>query len=151
MAHDAPEFHEKAAQWGALVLLRAAWAYLFREAEPDVVLKDFQSNLPDPAVPAAHFSADLALCWLPDYFRLAQSVALNDPVLAALRQLGYQVPLSSVGVPDCPADDAALVTLRQHPGLWRTYLDRILRLRDRSRLDHPFVQESMPVQPTSDL
>jgi hypothetical protein len=145
LAHSEPEFHETAAQWGALMLLRAAWAYLFRETDPKEVVTEFQSKLPDPDNPAAHFSADLTLCWLPDYFRLAQAIADHDPVLAALNQLGGQVPLSSIGVGDCAPDEAALATLRQHPGLWRAYLDRILRLRDRQRLEHPLVQESMPL------
>lgn len=133
--------NESAALHGTRLLFRAAWCYLQRDTgknEVTMLLQEESIAAPDPAW---QFSADLALCYLPAVFRMAQALAPGDPLLTALRNLAFHYPLSGTAIPpenDIPAADlTAWENLQSHSGLQQLFLDRILITHARHWLNHP--------------
>ena len=75
---------------------------------------------------------DLFFRHLPDLLAWAQRVAANDPLVAALRRLAEEWPLSSVGIANIAP--GSIDPFIAHAGLRRLYADRIIARRDSSRL-----------------
>lgn len=149
-------FDEPAALRGARLLFRAAWCYLQRDTGKDEVARLLlESSLTSSQIPpsthsaSAQFSADLTLQHLPALFRMAQVLAPGDPLLAALRELAHEFPLSGIGIqpadPDTPpsADPEAWENLHAHPGLQQLFLDRILSSQARPWTKHPAVAQAL--------
>jgi hypothetical protein len=83
----------------------------------------------------SHYSADLTLRHLPALLELTSGLADADPVLVSLRRMAWTWPLSGVGVP-WPEEWGSpdLRAISGHPGLWRLYLDRVIRSGAKSNL-----------------
>ena len=137
-------FDAAAAAWGAKLLFRAAWFYLDRESESDQVAAMLAEPMPGAATPAAVFSADLTLQWMPGVFRLARTLAPGDPLLIALRKLAVALPLSGVGVePEMEAVLPVLTSLQAHAGLWQLFIDRVVQSNARWWLRVPSVRDAL--------
>lgn len=127
----APEFHAEAACWGAMMLFRAACFLSFREIDEAQVLAGMDAGgMPDAELGSAHFSADLALRFLPDIYRMAMSMAPDDPLVKALARIGDQVPLSSVGM-----EGVVPILELEDPNLRQWMAERALGAGDRAGLD----------------
>jgi hypothetical protein len=117
---------------------------LDRESESDQVAAMLAEPIPGAATPAAVFSADLTLQWMPGVFRLARTLAPGDPLLVALQKLAVALPLSGVGVePEMEADLPVLTSLQAHPGLWQLFIDRVVQSNARWWLRVPAVRDAL--------
>jgi hypothetical protein len=134
LSHTAPVFDASAALWAAHYLYYTALLAVVRELDEVAIathLPDFEGEM----TPAASYSADLTLRYLPDLLQLAKGLAPGDALVARLRHTAQQWPLSFVGQE--PADAAAEVILLTHPALRVAYIDRIIRAQDRARAGQP--------------
>ena len=128
----APELHPAAAAWAAQRLADACRLAIARDAGAEEIRRVFSEQCPAERSAATDYSVDLFFRHLPDLLAWAQRVAANDPLVAALRRLAGEWPLSSVGIADItphPIDPFIA-----HAGLRRLYADRIIARRDSSRL-----------------
>lgn len=132
MAGTAPRLNVAVATWAARMLAEAARLTIARELGPEHVRKVFSVSCPKPRSPEVDYSADLFLRYLPDLVKVVERLAADDPLLAHLRQLGADWPLSSVGVKGLSL--APIDPFIDHPGLRQLYVDRILATGDTSRL-----------------
>ena len=137
MAGTAPRLNVAVATWAARMLAEAARLAIARELGPDYVRKVFSLSCPKPRSPEVDYSADLFLRYLPGLVKLVERLAADDPLVARLRQLGAEWPLSSVGVKGLSI--ALIEPFIDHPGLRQLYVDRILATGDTSRLSDPRV------------
>src|SRR5258708_6690487 len=135
LAFEPPALDCAVGQWALRILFRGCQALVHREIGADAV-KDALSE-PCPAAPSPRtcYSADLALCYLPDFIRLARGVAHDDPLVQMMLVLAKQWPLSSVGVPGLGEVDVK--GFIDHPSLRRLYVDRIIERTDLERLAEP--------------
>jgi hypothetical protein len=134
LPHTAPAFEAAAALWAAQYLYHTGVLAVVRELDEAAIA----THLPDfggEATPAASYSADLSLRYLPDLLQLAKGLAPADALVARLRDTARQWPLSFVGHE--PADAGAEAILLAHPALRGAYLDRIIRAQDRARASQP--------------
>ncbi len=137
LAPDAPELAIDAAHWGAKKLVQSCQLLTMRDAPPAVAQNTLLDPYHGPVGAETEYSVDLTLAYLPSLFHLAERVAPDDPVLDALRELGSEWPLSSVGISgiDCPP---RLVFWENH-SLRTLYVDRVLETGDVTRLEDPQV------------
>lgn len=148
---SSPLFDEEAAWWGVRMFVRAAWLYLERGTSAQHLDSLLGEPMPHSDSAAAHFSADLTLRWLPDLYTQARAVSPNDPLLAHLRNLASQAPLSGIGIPWGPDDSEPKrpITIpnavTNDAGIWRLLIDRVIERRDREKLTHPAVSNSVRV------
>ncbi|MDF1739867.1 MAG: hypothetical protein P1U86_11970 [Verrucomicrobiales bacterium] len=132
-------FHPRAALWGALHLFRASCFFSFREIVDAEVERGLSTSpLPDPQNPESHFSADLALKYLPDLYQMALRVSEDDILVTQVKHLASSAPLSSAGI---PATVAIASPVRTHPGLANLLVERAIRSQSRELLEEsPFRQ-----------
>lgn len=131
-----------AARWAVEVLYAACSLYVHRDLPAAAVDAALAGECPAPRdAPATHYSVDLAFRQLPALLQLVRVPAVGDPLVAALRALAVQWPLSSVGIPELAGLD--LRPLLANAGLRRFYVDRTLLLRDRSRAAEPAVARAI--------
>ncbi len=142
-AGDAPPLSVAAATW-ALRLVEAGCRFLvYRAYDADAIAAALSHPCPEPAGPAACYSADLFLRHLPDLVRLARGLAADEPLVARLMAVARQWPLSSVGLP-VPADAALDVrSFAGHPALLQLYVDRVLARGDAGRLASSTVRRAV--------
>lgn len=135
LPHAAPPFEPTAANWAAALLYHTVQLTVNRELDATVVAT-LLPDYPAPATPAATYSADLLLRYLPDLLTLARGLAPGDALVARLQVLARQWPLSFVGhgQPAAPAAEAALLT---HPALRQAYVDRLIQARDQASAARP--------------
>ncbi|GAA4043372.1 hypothetical protein GCM10022409_31700 [Hymenobacter glaciei] len=132
----APDFDAVAAAWAAAYLYHTVQLALVRELDENVVeaqLRDFAGQI----TPAAIYSVDLTLRYLPDLLRLAKGLAPGDALVACLRTTAGQWPFSFVGAEGGTAEAEARILA--HPALRQEYIDRIIRTQDRARADQPHI------------
>jgi hypothetical protein len=134
LPHTAPAFEAAAALWAAQYLYHAAVLAVVRELDEQAIAT-YLPAYKGEATPAAHYSADLSLRYLPDLLQLARGLAPADALVARLRRTAGQWPLSFVGHE--PADADAEAILLAHPALRGAYLDRIIAAHDRARAGQP--------------
>ena len=113
----APDLNVPAAEWAAVRLYRGCQALVCRELPPAEMQGMLREPCPEPISVAVDYSVDLVLRFLPGLVALARRVCRDDPLVEELLVLGRAWPLSSVGIQELGAVDAA--RLRAHPGLWR--------------------------------
>jgi hypothetical protein len=128
----APAYDPRAALWGATMFYRAAQFVVYRDVDAPTMAEALSAPGPAANSPAAHYSVDLTFRFLPDLFRLAQSAAGNDPLLAHLVRWRNEWPLSSVGMADVAPRN--LDPVANHAELLTLYVDRVLARGDRGRL-----------------
>jgi hypothetical protein len=134
LPHTAPAFELAAALWAAQHLYYAAVLAVVRELDEAAIA----THLPEfggATTPAASYSADLSLRYLPDLLQLAKGLAPADALVARLRRTAGQWPLSFVGHE--PADATAEAILLAQPALRGAYIDRIIAAQDRTRAGQP--------------
>jgi hypothetical protein len=134
LPHTAPAFEAAPALWAAQYLYHTGVLAVVRELDEAAIA----AHLPEfggETTPAASYSADLSLRYLPDLLQLAKGLAPADALVTRLRDTARQWPLSFVGHE--PADAGAEAILLAHPALRGAYLDRIIRAQDRARASHP--------------
>jgi hypothetical protein len=137
-----PELDVAAATWGALQLHAGCAAFVHRDVDAATLHAWLAAPCPSSKRdPATHYAVDLVLRHLPELLSLARGLAPADPLLAALRTLGTAWPLPSVGVAGLgPLDVRPLLA---HPAMRLRYVDRVVRLRDRSRTEEPAVARAI--------
>jgi hypothetical protein len=136
-----PDFDVKIGSEAALCLYRICQCLVYRELEPQEVLRETQSEGGVAASATAHYSADLALRFLPDAWRLTRDASLNDPLVLILLRTASRWPLSSVGIPDTLT--RSVDGFADNPSLLALYVDRIIERRDKSRLGDWRVREAI--------
>ena len=139
---EPPAFDVAQALIAAKILESACRAVVYRHIE----LEQFEQSIHGTGLhlnddPCLHYSVDLLFCFLPQVAERAARVSESDPLLNALRTLGRQWPLSSVGMPGC--EPASVPHAFEHPSLWRMYIDRIISRKDKSRLNIPLVRDAV--------
>ncbi|MCI1187854.1 hypothetical protein MON38_10520 [Hymenobacter sp. DH14] len=129
----APAFDAPAASWAAAYLYHTVQLALVRELDETVVqtqLADFTGEI----TPAAIYSADLTLRYLPDLLRLAKGLAPGDALVGRLRATAGQWPFSFVGAEEGAAGATeAEARILAHSALQQEYIDRIIRTQDQVR------------------
>ena len=141
MAWVAPALRNEAAQWALTLLYRSCQFLTHRHLEATLIDQTFA--VPCPFRPSADvcYSVDLAFRFLPDLLALANGIAGDDPLVANLRRLATQWPLSSVGVVDLgPVDVSPFI---DNDSCKMLYVDRIILRSDLSRLTDTRVQEAV--------
>lgn len=144
-----PLFDEEAAWWGARMFIRSAWLYLERGTSALHLESLLGEPMPHSDSAAAHFSADLCLRWLPDLYAQARAISPTDPLLTHLRTLASRAPLSGIGIPwksdDSEAKGPATIpnAAQNDTGIWRLLIDRVIERRDREKLSHPAILNSV--------
>ncbi len=147
-----PEFSPSAAIWAGVNFVRASQCAVFR----DIAAEEFPRLLVPKLEPSAtekgknetqqysastHFSVDVVFRFLPGLVDFAKARAEADPLVTQLIAWCQDWPLSSVGItlPAVVNVDAII----DNAGLRRMYVDRILAVADKSRLDDPRVRQAV--------
>ncbi len=133
MPHIAPDYRPEVAAWAARTFHEVCRLLVWpgREIPQDSPLRKPAPNLYDAA---ACFSADVILQFLPGLVAMARRTSAPEALTGYLLQLSGAWPLSSVGIPDVPADPRRLEPIAAHPSLATLYSDRVLSRSDASRL-----------------
>lgn len=138
---DAPPLSLEVAAWASSLLYRACQFVVCRDIGEPAIVAALKSPCPEARGPSVDWSADLALRYLPDVYRLAQHLSRTDPLVRELRFLAVSWPLSSVGIPDLTGFDVD--PFLEHAGLRQLYVDRVLRKSDLCRLGDPRVDDGI--------
>ena len=147
MPDQPPPLEVRAARWAAVLFFRACQFAVYRDVPAQVIDEELSATnwgeclRPARPSPAVHYSVDLVFRLLPDLTRFARSAAEADPLVAHLKRLGREWPLSSVGMSDVgPVDVGGFI---DDPSLRALYADRIISTRDVSRLADPRVRDAV--------
>jgi hypothetical protein len=146
MAGNAPLLVPGAARWAAELLYKGCQLTVHRDADAQQVATAMRTRCPHPPAADVLYSVDLTLRCLVDLLVLARGVSHDDVLVAQFRRLAFEWPLSSVGAEDLgdgQFDTAHLEIIAGHASLRQLYVDRIIALRDPSRLNHPGVREGV--------
>ena len=135
---EPPPLDLSVAMWAAMTLYRGCQLAIYRELDAGAIDELLAEPCPAAESASRHYSADVMLVFLPDLIRQATRAAADDPLVARLRLLAAQWPLSSVGVEK--TEPQHVDELAAHPGLLQLYVDRILAKKDWPRLGHPAVR-----------
>lgn len=138
LPNSPPPFHLETALHASEVVYRCCQCLVYRDLSLQEVLPA-QVFRPDGASKGTqHYSADLVFRFLPDVWRLAKAASESDPLVAYIRELGAQWPLSSIGITGIPECDVS--ELLADNSLSTLYVDRVLEHRDITRLGSPQVR-----------
>lgn len=136
-----PQFQADAANWAGENLFRACQFSVFRDADESIMRTALQTPCPVASSPEVHYSVDLTYRFLPDIAKSVRTAAAKDPLLDVLTGWGQAWPLSSVGMPDL--GEVNVDGFVNHPGLLQLYVDRILAVKDQTRISHPLVKQQL--------
>jgi hypothetical protein len=139
---EAPEFQPGAALEALRCVYRLCHALVDRALPAGEVEAIFSTIPPAPGNAAEILSADIVLRHLPTIQQWAKSLSPEEPLVAGMPALALRFPLSSVGMGELPMP-VDLSLLKQHGGLWRLYLDRVIERQDATRLSDPDVQAAV--------
>jgi len=137
---EPPPLDARAARWAAVLFFRACQFAVYRDVPAQVIDEELSARCPVHPSPAVHYSVDLVFRLLPDLARFARSAAEADPLVAHLKRLGREWPLSSVGMSEVGAVDVSGFI---DPSLLALYADRIIATRDVSRLSDLRVRDAL--------
>jgi hypothetical protein len=140
MPFTAPSFDSTAARWGALYLYRSVQATVLRDLD-DKTLANLLADYTGARTHAALYSADLCLRYLRDLTWLAKGLSPDDILLTYLQRIAQRWPLSTVGI--AVAGDTDLDSLWADPALRQTYVDRVIRTRDKDALRQARVRDAV--------
>ena len=132
MPGTAPALEFAAAAWAAQRLAEACRLAIARDAGAEEIERAFSQRGPSERSAATDYSVDLFFRHLPDLLAWARRVSANDPLVAALRRLAEEWPLSSVGIAEIAP--RAIDSFIGDAALRRLYADRIVARRDAARL-----------------
>jgi hypothetical protein len=129
-----PAFEATSAAWSLQLLYRSSQLLVLRDLDVTCVQSVFAERCPaDASRPETVYSVDVFLQYLPDLMRLARGLAAEDPLVAALAETAADWPLSAAG--GAAAPPPASHPVRQHPGLRRLYVDRVVSRTAAAELD----------------
>lgn len=139
-----PVFDLPAACWAATYLYRAVQFILMRELD-ETTMQQHLLPYAGEHTPAAIYSADLTLRYLPDLFNLAKGLSPHDPLVKQMQETAQAWPFSSAAIQlETMADISAVMS---HASLKQAYIDRIINVRDlrkcRQPECYPLVQEAL--------
>ncbi len=132
LALDLPAFSPNVALWAARLLYQLCRCVVCRDIPEEQIKAMCSIPCPEPRGPETDWSADLTLHYLPKVFLLARHLSSADPLVAQIKKIAEEWPLSSVGV--AGLEKPGLDSFIGHPALRRIYADRILAAADTSRL-----------------
>jgi hypothetical protein len=135
LAYDTPQIVPAVTEWAITCLYQACQFLVYRDIEPEVISQAFNQPMPAASNVENCYSADLALCVLPELVKHARRLSEDDPLVSGLLRLAETWPLSSVGITGLGALN--IDAFIGHPCLRRLYADRIILARDGSRLADP--------------
>lgn len=144
MPAQVPAFDPEAACWAAAYLYRAVQFILLRELDETTMQ---QHLLPYPGAhsPAAIYSADLTLRYLPDLFDLAKGLSPHDPLVKQMKETAAAWPFSAAAIHLDAVPD--IRTLMGDASLKQAYIDRIIHAKDLHKCSvpecYPLVQEAL--------
>jgi hypothetical protein len=144
MPATVPDFDLPAACWAAAYLYRAVQFILLRELD-ETVMQEHLRSFEAIHTPAAIYSADLTLRYLPDLFDLAKGLSPHDPLVKQMQETAEAWPFSAAAIPLETSPDISIVM--SHPSLKQAYIDRIIYAKDLRKCRHPecypLVQEAL--------
>lgn len=144
LALDVPRMSPDVALWAARLFYHLCQFAVYRDLGPEQIAAALVVPAPERLSPAAAWSADLTLRHLPKLHQLARHLCEADPLLEALREVGMNWPLSSVGLPGLNSANLHHDWL-EHPALLRLYVDRITAAKDTSRLAETRVARQLQI------
>lgn len=136
-----PAFDVAAGVWAARLMFRCCQMLVFRDLGLEAVRAALAAPSPGRHDPPTCYSVDIALCVLPDVYRLARGLAPDDPLVTGMRELAKAWPLSSVGMPD--VGQVEIEGFVKDACLRDLYVQRIVQRGDTSRVSHPAVRQAM--------
>lgn len=156
---EAPALLREASLWSVHQMYLACVATVLRELSAESLSTLLATPCPAGDPTATHYTVDLVFQFLPDLWRLARRASPLDPLVSILRQWGGQWPLSSIGMSDepivsddgqmtprpLPVDADSLRVIREHSGLLRCYVDRVIARRAQDRLDDTLISAAVRV------
>jgi hypothetical protein len=138
MPYAAPEYSNNVAVWSAEYLYRAVQLTILRDVGEEILRQNLKAYSGE-INPSVIYSADLMLRYLPTLFELAKGLAPADILVQELLRVALQFPFSSVGISlDQPVDDGMIF---KNQSLKCTYIDRIIREKDKNRLKSSLVND----------
>ena len=138
---QAPSFEAAVARWAAEQFYRAAQFFVFRDLSGDALRSALSAACPLADGASQHYSVDLVFRFLPDLYRQARLLSHADPLCEKLSAWARDWPLSSIGIALDPPADVTCLTV--HEGLWRQYIDRVVALKDWTRLKDARVRQQL--------
>jgi hypothetical protein len=138
-ALDLPEFSGSVALWAATLLYQLCQFTACRDIGEEQIHRACSIPCPEGPNPSSHWSADLTFRHLPRLFQMARHLSNADPLLAEMKRLAAEWPLSSVGMTDLAG--LKLDPILHDPALKRLYADRIITAADVARLEEPGIRE----------
>jgi len=134
MPPSCPPFQEDAALWAATLTYRIVQ---LTEEPSHLPLTTLLPAYTSPVTPAAIYSADLCLRYLPDLMQHTQTDNLRNFVL----QTAAQWPFSSTGMQVSPT--GSIEPILHDAALLQAYADRIIVTRDTNRCQHPGIKSAV--------
>jgi hypothetical protein len=132
------EFDGPVALAAAGVLSNACW-FLLSSDEPDSALEKMLLLPGPPSTPAAHFSADLMLRYLPQVHRRAKARNPADRLTTLLADVLRRWPLSGI-LADIDEKPLAAIDFDGHVGLCLLYAERLARNEKPAWVPHGLAQ-----------
>jgi hypothetical protein len=135
LALDLPAFSPNAALWAARLFHQLCRFLVCRDIPEEQIKTACSAACPEPRGPETDWSVDLTMRHLPNQFRFARLLSDADPLVAEMKKIAAEWPLSSVGIEGL--ENLQISSFAGHPGLRRLYGDRVIAAADRSRLGDP--------------
>ena len=144
MPATVPDFDLTAACWAAGYLYRAVQFILLRELD-ETIMQEYLLPYEGEHSPAAVYSADLTLRYLPDLFNLAKGLSPHDPLVKQMQETATAWAFSAAAIPLETNPD--ITVIMSHPSLKQAYIDRIISAKDLRKCRrpecYPLVQEAL--------
>jgi hypothetical protein len=137
LPHVPPELDRDAARHGATLLYHGCQLLTLQEGNRQQIVAGLRAEFSGELTPAAHYSVDLALRFLPDLYAMARLHEQDSTVVAELQRVAALWPLSSVGM--WVEVERSRCRFIQDRCLLQLYVDRVIERRDLPRLDDPVV------------
>jgi hypothetical protein len=136
-----PPFDGAAALWGAQTIYVACQLMLYRENKAS----DIETLLPiykNEITPAAIFSADLTLRFLPSLIRHLNLIDPDDPLINNLENHLITWHYSGINYP-LPIEKLEMKNIVHNNCLFQSYIDRVIESKRIPLANHPELQEGI--------
>jgi hypothetical protein len=134
MPATAPAFDATAALWAARYLYTTVQFILLRNLD-ETTMQEHMLPYTGELTPAAMYSADLTLRYLPDLFDLAKGLSPNDPLVKQMKETAQLWPFSSAAIAMPEPTDLSLIF--SHASLKQAYIDRIIAAKNLHKCQQP--------------
>jgi hypothetical protein len=133
-----PAFNSEAGVWAANYLYRAIQLTLLRNLD-EAAVRGLLTPFNGEVTPAAVYSADLSLRYLPTVLELAKGLSPNDVLVVLMKQTATDWPYSSVGME--LENGVDIDAIMNDASLKYSYIDRIIEARDTNRCNNTQVND----------